>query len=348
VRQRRLLSVRYFIAIALLYTAIGTAQATGLPLEVVMRVPLPGGATRFDYQSLDTQRHRLFISHMGSNQVIVFDTQARKVLANLDGFPSATGVTAVPELGRVYVSVPGALLERAAGDGEIAVIDAETLKTIKHIRVGRFPDGSSFVPSLNRLYVSNEMGGTLSVIDTHDERVTDTIQLGGEAGMNAYDPIEERIWANVQTDNTLVAIDPKIDRIVTRIKLPASCEHNHGLLIDAPDRLAFITCDDNAKLLVFDLHTLRVTGEHSVGRDPDVLAYDSKAQLLYVASESGVITLFHLQQGQLSQLGEDRLGDNAHTVSVDPDSGLAYFPLKNDHGKPALLVTHPDILTSSP
>lgn len=308
-----------------------------------MRVSLPGGTTRFDYQSLDTQRHRLFISHMGSNQVIVFDTQARKVLANLDVFPSATGITALPEQGRVYVSVPGALLERAAGDGEIAVIDAETLKTIKHIRVGRFPDGSSFVPGLNRLYVSNEMGGTLSVIDTHDERVVDTIRLGGEAGMNDYDPIDERVWVNVQTDNSLLAIDPKTDRMVNRVKLPATCKHNHGLLIDAPERLAFITCDDNAKLLVFDLHALHVTGVHSVGRDPDVLAYDSKERLLYVASESGTVTLFRLQQGQLTMLGEDRLGDNAHTVSVDPANGLAYFPLKNDQGKPVLLITQPKI-----
>jgi len=250
--------------------------------------------------------------------------------------------TALPELGRVYVSVPGSLLQRASGDGEIAVIDAETLKTIKRIPVGRFPDGSSFVPSLNRLYVTNEMGGTLSVIDTHDERVVDTIHLGGEAGMNAYDPIDERIWANIQSDDTLVAIDPKMDRIVTRVKLPATCEHNHGLLIDAADRLAFITCDGNAKLLVFDLRALRVISVHSVGRDPDVLAYDSKTRLLYVASESGVITLFHLQQRQLTQLGEDWLGDNAHTVSVDPANGLAYFPLKNDQGKPALLVTQPN------
>lgn len=335
--------MRYFIAITLLYTAIGTAQAAGLPLEVVMRVPLPGGTTRFDYQSLDAQRHRLFISHMGSNQVIVFDTQARKVLANLNGFPSATGITAVPELGRVYVSVPGSLLQRTSGNGEIAVIDAETLKTIKRIRVGRFPDGSSFVPGLNRLYVSNETGGTLSVIDTHDERVVDTIQLGGEAGMNVYDLMDERVWVNVQTDNTLVAIDTKTDRIVTRVKLPATCEHNHGLLIDAPDRLAFIVCDNNAKLLVFDLRVQRVTEIHDVGRAPDVLAYDSTTKLLYVASESGVITLFHLQQRQLAQLGEDRLGDNAHTVSVDPANGLAYFPLKSDQGKPALLVTRPNM-----
>jgi hypothetical protein len=46
---------------------------------------------------------------MNANQLVVFDTATRQVLANLDGFKRVHGVWAVPELGRVYASVTGEL-----------------------------------------------------------------------------------------------------------------------------------------------------------------------------------------------------------------------------------------------
>jgi hypothetical protein len=36
-----------------------------LPLRTITDVPLPGGATRFDYQSLDPLTHRLFVAILG-------------------------------------------------------------------------------------------------------------------------------------------------------------------------------------------------------------------------------------------------------------------------------------------
>jgi hypothetical protein len=45
---------------------------------------MPGPAVRFDYQSLDIHSGRIYISHMNANQLVVFDTATRQVLANLD------------------------------------------------------------------------------------------------------------------------------------------------------------------------------------------------------------------------------------------------------------------------
>ena len=43
-----------------------TSPASGLPLKVVTDIPLTGGATRLDYQSLDSSNGRLYIAHLGS------------------------------------------------------------------------------------------------------------------------------------------------------------------------------------------------------------------------------------------------------------------------------------------
>jgi YVTN family beta-propeller protein len=77
---------------------------------------------RFDYQSLDVASNRLYIAHMDADQLVVFDTKTRSVIANMAGFPSAHGVIAVPELNRVYAS--------ATGDHKVVAVDAETLKII--------------------------------------------------------------------------------------------------------------------------------------------------------------------------------------------------------------------------
>ena len=101
-------------------------------------IPLPGGATRFDYASLDSAASRLYFSHMGDGKLMVFDTHAEKLVTNLPGFPTMTGVLAVPPLHRVYGSV--------TKTHEVAVVDTETLSVIKRIPDGKFPDGLAFSP----------------------------------------------------------------------------------------------------------------------------------------------------------------------------------------------------------
>src|SRR5438046_10584155 len=75
--------------------AIPPASTAEAPLRVVADVPLPGSASRFDYQSLAPASGRLFISHMGAGQLVVFDLRAGRVIANLDGFATVTCVLAV-------------------------------------------------------------------------------------------------------------------------------------------------------------------------------------------------------------------------------------------------------------
>src|SRR5262245_20537204 len=44
-----------------------------LPLKVLADIPLSGGPTRLDYQSLDSVTGRLYVAHLGSDLMTVFD-----------------------------------------------------------------------------------------------------------------------------------------------------------------------------------------------------------------------------------------------------------------------------------
>src|SRR5689334_5364561 len=57
-----------------------TIPAGTLPLKVVADVPLSGGTTRLDYQSLDSASGRLYIAHLGSDLMTVFESISRASL----------------------------------------------------------------------------------------------------------------------------------------------------------------------------------------------------------------------------------------------------------------------------
>jgi DNA-binding beta-propeller fold protein YncE len=301
-----------------------------LALKVVADVPLAGGTSRFDYQSLDPTTHRLFIAHLGANMVSVVDVTSNRVVADIPGVAGVHGVLAIPELGRVYAS--------ATDVHQVVVIDAHTLTIVARMPGGAYPDGLAYVPAQHEIYVSDEAGAADVVIDTQANQPVATIPLGGEAGNTQYDTISGRVYVDVQTRNELVAIDPAIHTIIARTPL-SGCAHDHGLLIDAPQRLAFIACDGNATLLVMDLGSMGVLARQSVGDSPDVLALDGGAHLLYVACESGVLSVFdERERAAVRKVGEGYVAPEAHSVAVDAATHRIYLPLQDVDGHPILRI----------
>ncbi len=233
--------------------------------------------------------------------------------------PGAHGVLAVPALGRVYASATDAR--------QLLTIDERTNKVLARAPAGDYPDGIAYDSADRRVYVSDESGGVETVFTTGGHRLA-SLKLGGEAGNVQYDPVSGHVLADVQTRNEVAVISTRTNRVIRRIPLP-QCHHDHGLLVDAPRRLAFVACDGNAKLLTLDLRTMKVTGTASIGRSPDVLAFDTTLRRLYVSAESGDVAVFAEHRRGLTELAQAFLAPEAHTVAVDSSTHLVYFPLQS-------------------
>jgi len=300
-------------------------------LRLLREIPLPGPANRFDYQSFDPSTHRIYINHMNAGRTIVFDADSERVVTEIAGVPRATGVWAVPSHHQVYIS--------AAGAGEVAIVDDRTLNIVTRVGGIRFPDGIAFAPDADKVFVSDESGRANVVIDAKTGSKRSTIALGGEAGNTHYDSVSHCIVVAVQTRNQLVAIDPVTEKITERYDLPGA-DHPHGFTIDEPDRLAFISCEGNAALIVLDLKTMKPIQSLPAGDDPDVLAWDPAFRRLYVAAESGLVSAFWLNGTVLEAVGKVR-APHAHTVSVDPRTHRVYLPLENVGGRPVLRIYQP-------
>jgi DNA-binding beta-propeller fold protein YncE len=310
---------------------VSAPAADVAPLELVADVPLSGAAVRFDYQNLDAARNRLYIAHMDADELVVFDTKTRSVLATLPGFPRIHGVIVVPELNRVYAS--------ATGDHKVFAVDAETLKIIGKGGPIHYPDGLAYAPGVKRVFVSDEHGNADAVVDALTGALVKTIPLGGNAGNTVYDPGSGKILVAVSQKNELVMIDPSSEAIMGRYPLPG-IEDPHGIALGVSARLAFVAGEGNNKLAVVDLSSMRVFGTYAVGRSPDVLAFDPGAKVLYVAAESGQVTVFQENGNALFLKGTIKM-PHAHTVSVDPQTHFVYFPLQNLNGHPVLRIMTP-------
>ena len=267
------------------------------------------------------------MAHLGGGLVIVFDTARRLVVKTISA-PGAHGVLAVPSIGRVYAT--------ATDEQKLLTIDSRTNRVLASAPAGAYPDGIAYDATDKRVFVSDESGGREFVF-TASGHPLGSISLGGEAGNVQYDPVTGHMFVDVQTQNVVAVINPRTRRIIRRISLPG-CNHDHGLDIDAPHRLAFVACDGNARLLTLDLGTLKVTGNASVGGSPDVLAFDPGLRRLYVSAETGDVAIFDERGHGLRKLGQDLLAPEAHVVAVDPTTHLVYFPLQDG---PKLLIMKP-------
>jgi len=323
---------------ASILVAAAVSFAQGLPLQTVADIQLPGRASRFDYQSFDQATGRLYIAHLGDDAVVVFDTIAGKVVGEVHDVKHVHGVLAVPELHKVYAS--------GTGTNEIVVIDDSTLTIAARIPAGEYPDGIAYASSVKKLFVSDKIGKTVTVIDAVTNKPLSAIRMGGPVGNSQYDAASDRIYSAVHKLNEIAEIDPREEKVTAHYPLN-DCRDPHGLLIDVVNRLAFAACEANAKLVVFDLAAQKQIAVYPVGSGPDVLALDSSIGRLYVACESGFVSIFDEQPAAkvrsavLISVASTFYAPKAHSVASDSKTHRIYLPLENIDGHPVLRIAQP-------
>lgn len=303
------------------------SSSAGTSLRLVSDIPLQGNTSRFDYQSFDAHSHRLYVAHLGDGTATVYDPSSGTVVGEINGVPGVHGLIAVPELGRVYAT--------ATDRNQVAVIDANSLAVIATTDGGDYPDGLAYDPEVGKIYVSDEHGGTDTVIDAQTNLAIGSVQVGDDVGNSQFDPLSHRILVAVGSKNQLVAIDPATDKVVGATDVPG-CQGAHGVAIDGDAQRVFVACEGNAKLVALDMQSMQVVFTGDVGKTPDVLALDPGQQRLYVAAESGPLTVFDYAGGNVRQLLQADAGPSAHSVAVDPDTHHIYLPLQNVNGHPVL------------
>jgi DNA-binding beta-propeller fold protein YncE len=319
------------ILLACSLVLFGAAPAAPASLSLALDIPLPGHASRFDYQWVDAEHRRLYIAHLGDSSLVVFDLDAQRVIQEIPRLPSVHGVVAAPEQHLV--------LATATAEKTLALIDDQTWQVKARVPAGEYPNGLAYDPASARVFVSNNSGLGVGVVDVKAAHALPGIDVGGGAGNTQYDAESGHVLAAVHGGAYLADIDPATSRVAGRIALHdvTTC---HGLLVASKQRLAFAACRGAApSLVVVDLRARRQTTTVPLPAGIDVLAFDAGLGRLYAASENGTVAVYGVAADRsVSELSRGVLAPNAHTVAVDPATHRVYFPLENVGGKPVLRV----------
>ncbi len=313
----------------------GGGPPSGTLLSLVADVPLPGGATRFDYQEIDAAKAQLVVAHMNDNSVLVLGLGDGAVRAQLPDIPTPRGVAVADDAGLIFVT---------STPSHLVLIDNTSLKEVTRVTTGTSPDGDAWDPDDKIVGVSDQGDGALSLIANAGQGTRTPVPLGSETGNVVYDATRKQFWITVvksSPPNQLVEVDPKTATVTTSIDLPG-CDGAHGLRLHPDGQSAFIACENNSQLARVDLGGSHAVSIAATGADPDVLSIDPVQGWLYVAAESGDVTIWDINQPGATLVGHDHPGGNAHTVAADPATHRVFFPLPQGNGStPVLRIMRP-------
>jgi DNA-binding beta-propeller fold protein YncE len=319
------------VAVAILEATLlyRTVAIPTLEVQKIADIPLSGSPNRFDYPYLDPKTRLLYLTHSASNTLIIFDTRSRKIVAQVPRISDVHAVAVASDLGRVFAT--------SANANQVLMLNEHNHVILASIPVGTSPDGLVYDQVDHKVFVADEAGQNDAVIDARTGHRVAEIPLGGDAGDIEYDAVSHHILAIVASLNQLVIIDPVSDRVIERHSLPG-CQSAQDLALDKLQRLAFIDCADNETVLMVDLVSMKVISSQSVGNNPDLMALDNGWHYLYVASESGVVSVFDVHGRAFKKLNEGFVAPGAHTIAVDQETHYLYLPLADVGGVPVLRI----------
>jgi DNA-binding beta-propeller fold protein YncE len=318
-----------FLSVSFVFGLVpsGVTQTSRPALKKMSEFNLPGPpGKRFDYLTIDLADHYLLSAHLGAGQTYVIDLRTDKVVATVEDTPGVEGVEYVSELKRFYTS--------NAGDNTIGVVDLRQMKVIKKLPTQRKPDGSAYAAPFHKLYVSDERGKAEAIIDVTKDEIIKTLHFDSETGMPQYDPVARKVYVNLQEQNVFAVIDPATDEVVARYPV-GRCKGNHGMALDPEHHRAFISCEENNLMTVFDLDKHDPIAYLPMADGPDVIKFDPGLGRIYAACYSGAISVFHQDAPNHYRKIEDfKVQHAVHSLAVDPETHRVYTPEQEENGKP--------------
>jgi len=323
-RNHRLLVVGLF---AFVVSMGCVAKAVAPALKKVAQFDLPGPpGKRFDYLTIDADDRYLLSAHLAAGQTYVIDLRTNKVVATVTDTPGAEGVEYVPELKKFYTS--------NAGDNTIGVVDLRQMKVTKKLPTDRKPDGSAYAAPFHKLYVSDERGKAEAIVDVRSDTIVKTLHFDSETGMPQYDAVARKVYVNLQDQDIFAVIDPATDQVVARYPV-GRCKGNHGMTLDPEHHRAFLSCEGNNLMTVFDLDKHESIAYLPMADGPDVIKFDPGLRRIYAACYSGAISVFQMSDpDHYNKIEDFPVQKKVHSLAVDPETHRVYTPEQEENGRP--------------
>ena len=277
-----------------------------------------GGQGGWDYFTVDSQIHRLFVPR--STHTMVIDAESGKTLGDIPGQKTAHGVALVPSVNRGFISDGG-------GDGAVVIFDLKTYAVLGSVVTQPDTDGIIFDPSSGRvLFVSGD-GGTLMTlkpdIDPRSGKIDEPIVLGGKPEFLASDGAG-KVYVNLVDKNEVAVVDIKARKVVARWPVsPGGAPV--GMTIDTKKRRLFIGCRKPQKLIVMSSDNGKVLADLPIGAGVDATKIDN-GQAFASCRDGTLAVVSETSPGKFAVTQTVKTGQGAGTMGVESATHKIYLP----------------------
>lgn len=110
---------------------------------------------------------------------------------------------------------------------------------------------------------------------------------------------------------------------------------NHGMTLDPERHRAFLSCEGNNLMTVFNLDTHAPVAFLNMAAGPDVIKFDPGLKRIYAGCSSGAISVFQMDDPDHYRKLEDfAVEKRVHSLTVDPATHRVYAPEQEEGGRP--------------
>jgi YVTN family beta-propeller protein len=303
-----------YIVLSLLATVYLAAPiANSDPTFHVIKRILVGGEGGWDYLTVDSASHRLYLSR--GTHVMVVNLQSDKVEGDIPNTPGVHGIAIVADQGRGFIS--------NGGDSTVTVFDLKTLKETARVKVGSRPDAIIYDPASKRVFTFNAGTSDSTAIDAATGTIAGSVPLGGKPEAAAADG-KGTVFVNVEDKNEVIAFDSKTLAVKHHWPL-APGEEPTGLALDQKHHRLFSACH-NKKLVVLDSESGKVIATPEIGDGTDGAAFDEKESLAFSSNGDGTLTIVKEQSPEkFAVLETVKTEPGARTIALDSKTHQVYL-----------------------
>jgi DNA-binding beta-propeller fold protein YncE len=301
---------------------LAAAPAQGPGYHVTARHVI-GGEGGWDYLTLDSVSHRLFITR--GDRVIVVDPSTGKLIATIPGFDRAHGVAFVDAVGKAFAT--------SGGDSAIRVIDLKTLKVTGTVPSQVDDDGIVYDPSSQLVFSMNGDAHSMTIVDPVHATNVANVPLTGKPEFGIADGAGH-VYVNIEDNGEIDEVDIAT-RKVTRHWSMAPCKSPTGLAIDAAHHRLFAGCRSGV-MAISDAVAGKLVTTVPIGQGVDATRFDAATQLAFASCGDGTISVLHEDSpDRYTVVQTVKTMAGARTMELDPATHTIYTAAPRSGARPA-------------
>jgi YVTN family beta-propeller protein len=284
------------------------------PLKLVATIQLKGASGPLDHLLVDAKHTRLFVANQSNDTLDVVDLKTNKLVKQVPGQKQIHGIAYAPALDRIFVGSGGGACNVldgrdytqlksipvqdadnvhfdprtnhvfVAGEKDLAVVDAESLKLVTTISLPAPPEGFQIATGMPRLYLNVGPEFELVVIDTDKNKVAARHPLKAAKGIEtlALDEANKRIFVGFRGEPRIVVLDQESGKELTSVAIPEGID---DMFFDARAKLIYASCGSGFVAVVRqrDADRYEMVAKVATSKGAKTCFYDEATAHLYLA-----------------------------------------------------------------